>query len=213
MITLSRIYRALHTGILAFTLPLAITVTAGCDTTNSGDEVRAHLEGAKISLREAMQLASSEIPDGMTLEASLIDLGGDARFAIERHASSASQNVLIPLTTGAVAGVEADAEGTARAAELMQAMAMAITPEEAIAIAEAELNGEAFEFEFEAGEFEVEVLASDGVYEVTISAEGEVLEVEAEEDEDDEDGEDGEDDEDDEDGEDADADAEEPDAP
>ena len=157
------------------------------------DETKEHANAkkavvkAKITLREAVEIALKKIPNGKAVEAELETEDDGIEYEVEIIAEGKHMKVEIDPTTGAVKEVEAekDEEGDDEKAEEAAAKAP-ITLLQAIDAAQKSVpGGKAFEAkaEMEDGKliFEVEFVVGDKIMEVEVDATtGKVLEVKEE---------------------------------
>ncbi len=160
-----------------------VALWTGCAHQDSAGvaSVRAHLQGAQVTLTEAIELAAAEEGAGVIIEAELTRHDGALCYAVTHH-DETTRAAFVELSSGAIVD-RAERSTLARAAEAAALVRGAsITPAQAIAIAEREVGGQAIEFEAEDGQLEVEVLAGgkDVIFEVALSTDGRVLEVERE---------------------------------
>ncbi len=169
--------------------PLILLVGCAHQDSSGVESVRADLQGAQVTLMEAIALAVAET-DGSTVVEAELERHNGARCYVVTHHDDTTYAAVVELRSGAVVERSERAQPDARAAQAAALVRGAsITPAEAIAIAEREVGGQAIEFEAEDGEFEIEVLARDKdvIFEVELATDGRVLAVEREDDEDEDD--------------------------
>lgn len=162
-----------------------LVFAAACDTSsgdNGATRVRQTVDGAGISLVQAIDAAVAAAPGGVVVEAELEVEAKVTTYEVHVFADAKLTKIHIDPANGAVirSQVDPDADDIAEAAadaKLLQNSA--IDAGAAIALAEQQRPGStAFEFEVKDGALEVEVVDADGMFEIRVNpADGSVVEV------------------------------------
>lgn len=166
-----------------------VLLTAACDSAASDQSLRekvaAGLADATIPLAEAIATAQTE-GAGVAIEAELEVEHGAPTYRIEVIGDAGQSRIDIDPQSGAVLRNEASSSGNDDDNAANAAFATGADWAALIAAAEAHVGGDAFEIEADDGVFEAKVLVDAIVYEIDLSAAGEVVKSEVSDDWDDE---------------------------
>lgn len=149
---------------------------AGCAGDGRFKSFKAALEGASVTLADAMQTALGEV-DGRIVEAEL-DPDGTPVFEVELLSADGAIEVRIDPATGEVQSVDAIGES--------YSSCETIPFEDAVQIAEDRVNGEAVAIRQEDCELEIHVMTSGTLWEVELAPDGRFREKEEADDDEDE---------------------------
>lgn len=181
-----------HRPMISCVRPFAaalVLLAAACDNTSDSQSLRekiaAGLEEATIPLAEAIATAQTEAP-GVAIEAKLEVEYGAPTYRIEVIGDAGQARIDIDPQSGAVLRNEASSSGNTDDNAANAAFAAGADWAALVAAAEAHVGGAAFEIEADDGVFETKVLVDAVVYEVDLSAAGEVVKSEVSDDWDDE---------------------------
>jgi uncharacterized membrane protein YkoI len=169
-------------AITIIAIPLLALLSIGCGTGERLEKLMAALDKAEISLGEAIDIASAEVPDGTVVEAELEVEDGEPYYEVEVLVGDLVKEVSIDPQSGEVLSIEDELEGGRVNAPCPGSISVA----EAIVKAVEAAGGSAVEVELEGCEFEVQVVKGDEMLEAEVEPDGTVTEIE-ESDEDDED--------------------------
>ena len=159
-------------------LSLIVMQAYGCSSDERFQQYQQALEIATISLSQAIEIASAEVPGGRVVEAEL-DPDGDPLFEVEFWLDGGAQQVVIDPRTAEVLRVETISETYSGCQTIPFA--------EAVQIAEGQIGGgRAVAIRQENCELEVHVAGADALFEVELDADGRFLETEEADDDDEE---------------------------
>ncbi|MBL8941684.1 MAG: PepSY domain-containing protein [Myxococcales bacterium] len=185
---MTQAHRPLVSSLRPIAAALAL-LAAACDTAADSqslrEQVAAGLADATIPLAEAIATAQTE-GAGVAIDAELEVEHGAPTYRIEVIGDAGEVRIDIDPQSGAVLRNEASSSGNTEDNAANAAFAAGADWAGLIAAAEAHVEGDAFEIEADDGVFEVKVLVDAVVYEIDLSAAGEVVKSEVSDDWDDE---------------------------
>jgi Peptidase propeptide and YPEB domain len=165
---------------------LAVACDGAAEPQTLREKIAAGLADAAIPLADAIATAQTEA-SGVAVEAKLEVEDGAPTYRIEVVGDAGQSRVEIDPTSGTITRNRPSSSGNVEDNAANAAFAAGADWAALIAAAEAHVGGEAFEIEADDGVFEAKVLVDLVVYELDLSAAGEIVKSEVSDDFEDED--------------------------